>query len=56
MRQVKSVKSFRGGYTITREEADEYERREEAARRHAAAQQAIAAASAVAVDQLSPKA
>ena len=35
----------RGGYTITREEADEYERREEAARRHAADQQAIAAAS-----------
>ena len=35
----------RGGYTITREEADEYERREEAACRHAAAQQAIAAAS-----------
>ena len=35
----------RGGYTITREEADEYERREEAARRHAAAQQVIAAAS-----------
>ena len=35
----------RGGYTITREEADEYERRAEAARRHAAAQEAIAAAS-----------
>ena len=35
----------RGGYTITREEADEYERREEAARHHAAAQQTIAAAS-----------
>ena len=35
----------RGGYTITREEADEYERREEAASRHAAAQQAIATAS-----------
>ena len=35
----------RGGYTITREVADEYERREEAARRHAAAQQEIAAAS-----------
>ena len=35
----------KGRYTITREEADEYERREEAARRHAAAQQAIAAAS-----------
>ena len=35
----------RGRYTITREEADEYERREEAARRHAAAQQAIATAS-----------
>ena len=32
-------------YTITREEADEYERREEAARRHAAAQQVIDAAS-----------
>ena len=32
-------------YVITREEADEYERRAEAARRHAAAQQAIAAAS-----------
>ena len=30
---------------ITREEADEYERRAEAARRHAAAQEAIAAAS-----------
>ena len=35
----------RWGYTITREEADEYERRAEAARRDAAAQQAIAAAS-----------
>ena len=35
----------RGGYTITREEAYEYERREEATRRHAVAQQAIAAAS-----------
>ena len=35
----------RGRYTIIREEADEYERREEAARRHTAAQQAIAAAS-----------
>ena len=35
----------RGGYTITREEADEYERRAEAARRHTAAQEAIAAAS-----------
>ena len=35
----------RGSYTITREEADEYERRAEAARRHTAAQQAIAAAS-----------
>ena len=35
----------RGGYTITREEADEYERREEAARHHTAAQEAIAAAS-----------
>ena len=34
-----------GGYTITREEADEYERRAEAAHRHAAAQEAIAAAS-----------
>ena len=32
-------------YVITREEADEYKRREEAARRHAIAQQAIAAAS-----------
>ena len=31
-------------HIITREEADEYERREEATRRHAAAQQAIAAA------------
>ena len=31
----------RGRYTITREEADEYERREEAARRHAVAQHAI---------------
>ena len=35
----------RGRYTITREEADEYERRAEAARRHIAAQQVIAAAS-----------
>ena len=35
----------KGRYVITREEADEYERRAEAARRHAAAQQAIAAAS-----------
>ena len=35
----------RGGYTITKEEADEYERRAEAARRDAAAQEAIAAAS-----------
>ena len=35
----------RGEYTITREEAHEYQRRQEAARRHAAAQQAIAAAS-----------
>ena len=35
----------RGRYTISREEADEYERRAESARRHAAAQQAIAAAS-----------
>ena len=34
----------RGGYTITREEADEYERGAEAARRHATAQAAIAAA------------
>mgnify|MGYP005831905315 CR=1 FL=1 len=34
-----------GRYTITREEADEYERRAEAARLHAAAQEAIAAAS-----------
>ena len=34
----------KGRYTITREEADEYERREEAARRHAAAHQAIDAA------------
>ena len=32
-------------YVITREEADEYERRAEAARRHAAAQEAITAAS-----------
>ena len=32
-------------YIITREEADEYERRAEAARRHATAQAAIAAAS-----------
>ena len=35
----------RGGYTITREEADEYDRRAEATRRHTAAQEAIAAAS-----------
>ena len=35
----------KGRYIITREEADEYERRAEAARRHSAAQQAIAAAS-----------
>ena len=32
----------KGRHFITREEADEYERREEAARHHAAAQQAIA--------------
>jgi predicted NUDIX family NTP pyrophosphohydrolase len=35
----------KGRYTITRVEADEYERRAEAARRHAAAQEAINAAS-----------
>ena len=35
----------KGRHFITREEADEYERRAEAARRHAAAQKAIAAAS-----------
>ena len=35
----------RGVYTITREEADEYERGVEAAGRRAAAQQAVAAAS-----------
>ena len=35
----------RGKYIITREEADEYERRAEAAHRHAAAQEAVAAAS-----------
>ena len=35
----------KGRHFITREEADEYERRAEAARRHAAAQEAIAAAS-----------
>ena len=35
----------RGRYIITREEADEYERRAEVARRHAAAQEAITAAS-----------
>ena len=35
----------KGRYVITREEADEYERRAEAARRHAAAQEAIIAAS-----------
>ena len=35
----------KGRYVITREEADEYERRAEAARCHAAAQEAINAAS-----------
>ena len=35
----------KGRHVITREEADEYERRAEAARRHAVAQEAIAAAS-----------
>ena len=35
----------KGRYVITREEADEYERRAEAAHRHAAAQEAITAAS-----------
>ena len=35
----------KGRYVITREEADEYQRRAEAARLHAAAQEAIAAAS-----------
>ena len=35
----------KGRYVITREEADEYERRVEAARRHVAAQEAIAATS-----------
>ena len=35
----------KGRYIITREEADEYERRAEAARHYAAAQEAIAAAS-----------
>ena len=35
----------RGRYTITREEADEYDRRAEAARCHTAAQEAVAAAS-----------
>ena len=35
----------KGRYVITREEADEYERRAEAAWRHTAAQEAIAAAS-----------
>ena len=35
----------KGRYVITREEADEYERRAEAARRHVAAQEAMAAAS-----------
>ena len=35
----------KGRHFITREEADEYERRAEAARRHAAAQEAITAAS-----------
>ena len=35
----------KGRYVITREVADEYERRAEAARRHTAAQEAIAAAS-----------
>ena len=34
----------KGRYVITREEADEYERRAEVARRHAAAQEAITAA------------
>ena len=34
----------KGRHIITREEADEYERRAEAARRHAAAQEAITAA------------
>ena len=34
----------KGRYVITREEADEYERRAEAARRHATAQEAITAA------------
>ena len=34
----------KGRYVITREEADEYERRAEAALRHAAAQEAITAA------------
>ena len=34
----------KGRYVITREEAEEYERRAEAARLHAAAQQAITAA------------
>ena len=35
----------KGRYVITREEADEYERRAEAARRYTVAQEAIAAAS-----------
>ena len=35
----------KGRYVITREEANEYERRTEAARRHVAAQEAMAAAS-----------
>ena len=35
---------IKGRYVITREEADEYERRAEAACRHAAAQEAVAAA------------
>ena len=51
----------KGRNFITREEADEYERRAEAARRHAAAQQAIAlhrgtTRAAEAIDQLRPKA
>ena len=35
----------KGRYVITREEADEYERRTEVARRHAAAEEAMVAAS-----------
>ena len=35
----------KGRHVITREEADEYDRRVEAARRHTAAQEAIAVAS-----------